>query len=151
MRQRQEDEQTRNKRRRIGDANQLTDRANIRAGVIFLAMIRGHIQSTKHGQLAHLDVEVCEVDPYRCDMYLEAIFFLVTLKLFQIFRLKMLDFELTKGKFLLMFCAQKKSTNKEYLLDSGLEKYVCRCQVGSVRPATGLRCYIYNRLLTGLT
>jgi len=46
-----------------------------------------------------LDVEVCEVDPYRCDMYLEAIFFLVTLKLFPIFR----------------------------LLDSGLEKYVCRC------------------------
>ena len=83
-------------------------------------------------------------------MYLEAIFFLVTLKLFQIFRLKMLDFELTKGKFLLMFCTQKKSTNKEYLLDSGLEKYVCRCEVGSVRPTTGLRCYIYNRLLTGL-
>ena len=60
-------------------------------------------------------------------MYLEAIFFLVTLKLIQIFPLKMLDFELTKGKFLLMFCTQKKSTNKEYLLDSGLEKYVCRC------------------------
>ena len=60
-------------------------------------------------------------------MYLEAIFFLVTQKLFQNFRLKMLDFELTKGKLLLMFCAQNKSTNKEYLLDSGLEKYVCRC------------------------
>ena len=124
----------------------MTERAN--AGVIFLASL--NYLNIKHGQLAHLDVEVCEVDPYRCDMYLEAIFFLFTLNLFQIFRLKMLDFELTKGKFLLMFCAQKKSTNKEYLLDSGLEKYVCRCQVGSVRPATGLRCYIYNRLLTGL-